>query len=583
MKRNLFESKGVRKTAFTLCLAVLVLAGYSVFYNTAFSGYEPQGIHIWLSGSTVKFVNNWLKEGPLNLRFLMLEYPASIEFEGLTDRLPYISYPPGTILPPYLLAKLLHKSEINIHFIKQFLKMKYYLDTLLVCLVFWGLLTQYLKLTSRKWAAALSLLLSMSWMCLPIMLYYMRNIYFSDQCVITVVLLFILLEIYDDHFRAKSIASKIVYFVCKLLIALYGVLTDYYFLFVLFVAWLVKILPPFNRRSAITVKSTIQDSLVYVLPVLAGLSLFAFQLSVLPDIVSQVGAKMKFRTFSSLDGSGNNPLRICLNFGGNYGLVLTLFIIIFVSALFFVFIKSVKNRQVIDSGTWALLRICTIIYIAPVLQVLFLQNHSAVHEFSMIKFGLPVVLALLLSVYYLFHKADLLDSYLPMTIINGSKTLSLWLPVFYLTIILMSVAALFLTDTWAKSRYFTQHIGIPEDFEMEYLIRDNYDYNDVYFSFTESIPANPPNSLAISNKVVHKIEKPLEIYKMFPNLNKNARILFIVNKNNDDKQAETITKEEALFGTAKSLFQSGKYKVYEYHKPLMQKQIGEPRRFAGLP
>jgi len=63
--------------------------------------------HQWLSGSTLKFVNNWFEEGPVSLKFGMIENPNSIEFPTLLSRGPYPSYPPGTIIPVYVLAKIM--------------------------------------------------------------------------------------------------------------------------------------------------------------------------------------------------------------------------------------------------------------------------------------------------------------------------------------------------------------------------------------------------------------------------------------------------------------------------------------------
>jgi hypothetical protein len=102
MKKN-----NIQEIAMVLIMTVFVCAGYKCFYNNAFSGREARGAHIWLSASTVKFVNNWLKEGPIKLKFIMYEYPDSIEFNSLAERSAYISYPPGAIIPPYILAKLL--------------------------------------------------------------------------------------------------------------------------------------------------------------------------------------------------------------------------------------------------------------------------------------------------------------------------------------------------------------------------------------------------------------------------------------------------------------------------------------------
>lgn len=58
------------------------------------------------------WVNNWLKEGPMKLRFSSYNYPDTIETPTLDKRRFYASYPPGAVLPVYLLFKFLDFSGI---------------------------------------------------------------------------------------------------------------------------------------------------------------------------------------------------------------------------------------------------------------------------------------------------------------------------------------------------------------------------------------------------------------------------------------------------------------------------------------
>jgi hypothetical protein len=548
---------------------VMVLVGYSIFHNRAFSGNEFRGTLIWLSASTVKFVNSWLKENPFNLRFLMMEWPASIEFNDINARIPYISYPPGAILPPYLLAKIMHKSEIQLTFIKQFLQLKFFVDTLLVCFIIFGILTHCLKSTRIKWAALTSVVVALTWMLLPPVSYYMRNVYFADQCVITVVLLFTWLEIYDDHFSGKRFLAKFPYFTLKFLVSFYGILTDYYFWFVIFVAWLVKIIPLFNKGRKATLKSMVVDSVVYVAPVLLGITLFVFQLSTIPNVVLRMYALLKFRTFDGWHPEGvHNLILICQMFFRNYMLSYK-FIIAFVILFIGFIIKNKKpNRNIFDSFK-PLIKIGVIINIAPCLQVLFLQNHSAIHEFSILKFGLPIVFTSFIAITCIFISLNSQNSNLIVDYEKNNRGLMLKLPVWHLTVILSFIMIVAFTNIRAElNSYYSFHIGEVENFEKEHLIGDNYDYNDIYFSFTESISADPADyiNIAVSRKLIYTVNQTTDIQDLFPNLNKNARILFVINKNNVNKTESILKTENDIIGNSPPLFESQNYGIYEYHE-----------------
>ena len=57
----------------------------------------------WHTASTLVFVNNWLQEGAWNLRFALFDVPRSVEFSDFDQRFLYPAYPPGAMLPVYVL------------------------------------------------------------------------------------------------------------------------------------------------------------------------------------------------------------------------------------------------------------------------------------------------------------------------------------------------------------------------------------------------------------------------------------------------------------------------------------------------
>jgi len=566
MKKN-----KIKECVTVLVMLFLVCFGYAMFYNKAFSGYEAQGTYIWLSASTVKFVNNWLKEGPLKLNFIMYEYPDSIEFNSTVERGAYISYPPGAIIPPYILAKLLHKSEIQVGFIKQFLKIKFLFDTLLVCLVFYSIFRVTLRLSHRNMIVITSIVLSLSWMCLPINLYYLRNVFFADQCIITVVLFFVLLEICNEYFSKKP-TVKYLYQGFKFILSMYGVLTDWYFLFVLFVSWLVKIIPLIKSKD--NFKKIILESLVYVLPVLLGIGLFFIQIMQVPNYYSIVLNKMKARIYSGADwNSGNKLQAITKTFINNYSFFGILLVILLVACI------SSKSKSFFERYK-ELFSILAIIYLPPGFQVFVLQQHSAVHEFSLLKFALPVIFTILVLFIFLFDLKKMSGASFLVQMVqteNEENLQKIKVPVPYLIIITISISSILFTGMLNKNKsYYIWRIGGSVSYERENLIRSNYSFSDVYFSFTESIDANPPQYLAVSKKIIYKIDSVPEIFERFPNLKPDARILLMVNKGDLDKSQQIIENEQDALKIAEILFSSKNYDVYEINRNFRMENANAP-------
>ena len=556
-KKNMTKNK--KKYIAILFMLILVSWGYHLFYNDAFTGYEAQGYHIYLSASTVKFVNNWLREGPVNLNFTMYEHPDSVEFNSINERFAYISYPSGAVIPPYVLARLLNKDEIQIGFIKQFLRLKFLFDTLLVCLIIYSIFMITLRLRQNTAAIVLSVILALVWMNFPVNLYYLRNVYFSDHCIISVVLLFVLLEINKKLFSKNQFTGFL--FIClKFALALFGVLTDWYFLFVLFVSWLVIIIPLIKQKTNFL--KIVSASLVYVPPVILGLGLFVLQVIQIPDYRNILMDKFLLRSFTGHNHGlpGNNLYRNVVNFRDAYSL---LGIFIFIFPVLCIFAKIFRKR-IFPKKYDRLFNLIMIVYLPPVLHILIFQNHSVVHDFSLLKFALPVLISLiLLPVFILDYKKSLYSSIM-IKLEQHKKLRTIKIPVFCLIIIALSISYTFSIH---KRGYIQYRIRTPVSYEKEYLIRSNYSFYDVYFSFTESIVANPPEYLAISNKLIYKIDSIDEISQRFPNLRDDARILLMVNRDDSEKTEQILNRERDAIQNADLLFSSNNYDVWAL-KPL---------------
>jgi hypothetical protein len=178
----------------------------------------------------------------------------------------------------------------------------------------------------------------------------------------------------------------------------------------------------------------------------------------------------------------------------------------------------------------------------------------------MLKFALPVTLSVLMAAVLLFELKNISGANFVLPIENGGKDQKITVPALYSCIIAVSI--LLSVFLGANRTFIASRIDAPVSYERENLIHANYNFNDVYFSFTESINANPPQFLAISKKRIYKIKDISDIYWKFPNLNQNARILLIINKDNSLKPVHILEIESETIEGAELLFSSEHYAVY---------------------
>ena len=223
----------------------------------------------------------------------------------------------------------------------------------------------------------------------------------------------------------------------------------------------------------------------------------------------------------------------------------------------------VKN-EILRRKYRPLLDIAAIIYIPPFLQIFVLLNHSAIHTFSMLKLALPVMLAFVISPFLVFVLKKAPEAEVVTRPENDDDFLISKSRSIYLIIILSSMCFSGISN---MTKYCQKMIGDPEPYERENLIRSNYSYFDVYFSFTESIVANPPQHLAKSKKLIHKIDSIPAMLEKFPDLSPEARILLVVNKNDKDKSRIIIENEQKAVKSAHLLFSSENYEVYGIDRP----------------
>jgi hypothetical protein len=502
----------------------------------------------YMSSSTQKFVNHWLEEGPADLKFVMYEDFPSIEFNSLSDREAYVSYPPGSVVPPYLAARILGLGHVDVQFMQAFMKLWFLLSTLLAAMVFYCILAECMKCGSSVVTGASSVILAVAWMLMPVNLLSMRNLYFADQCVIPLVFMFILAEVYLPRFRNRAAWTGYAFNVFRFALSLCGVLTDYYFLSVIFVAWLIRIVPLFSQERG-RLKSIIAASWIYVLPVVAGLGLFALQVSTVRNGWELLLGKLVQRTYSHYDsfiyiGDGSLTVRLLKQYASTYRLSGAVFTLVFTVAVIYNIVLYIKGKRETVGRFVPMAGISLLVFVPPVIHTAVLLNHTVNHGFAMMKFAFPLVYAMLLTAMY-----------------AGYKYRRAFFPALA---VMLSLAVVSIHRFRELKRYNT----VPNITELSVVIGENCSYSDVCFCFTDSIPANPPMQHVISEKRVYHVKSKAEIYEKFPNLDSNARILLVVEADGDWKSPEIRAIEDSIIRQAAFRFESEHYSVYELNREI---------------
>ncbi|MBR5115856.1 MAG: hypothetical protein IK096_02205, partial [Lachnospiraceae bacterium] len=193
-------------------------------------------------------------------------------------------------------------------------------------------------------------------------------------------------------------------------------------------------------------------------------------------------------------------------------------------------------------------------FTAPAVQILLLKNHSAVHEFSMMKAGFCVAMTAPLAAL-IFPRAFRAEGGLTFL----GRKINPFFPAYLLSFFLMLLLTGVPTST---SRYIVSRDG-EADYTMAEFLREHTGYEDVCFSFTCEIPYEPPHDLTVSHKRIWPIEQASEIDTMFPSLPADAHRLLLVMTDRSGLPNEVRTMEDALITGAALRAECEDYRLYE--------------------
>lgn len=526
-----------KKTVRNVCVVALISGMmFALLYSTVFLPDFDNlgGGHIWLSGSTIKYVNHWLEEGPSNLHYTCYEDYPSVEFTDISMREPYISYPTGSTLFVYTIARLVGCEKIDISFLKHMQWILLGLETVLFAVFIYLFVSkQFVRASSEKIFMAVSL--AIVWCCMPGNVWYMANVFFADQCVILWVMLFLLLE-YLTTAIVKDPRKLFVIRVLNAFVIYMGVLTDYYFWVLIFVTVAVHVLHHCVRRN--TCKEMVRDILWYVIPSLCAVCCFMWQLSFTDGWFDILMMKAKQRTGLTHDRS----IILGLGYGfvccfGGHSFIRGAFIGLWMCVIGFVLYSVLRSKKLQNIFAEEQQMIVVVGTVSPLLQMLLLNDHSAAHEFSMLKLFWPFAMSTLLVTYWLNQKQQIKVALKEMKSLRHGRISG-----FTCTYTMVLVGLIVVLGIPVSGMQFCDFRYEKKDYTIEKAIYRVTDDTDVCFSFSYEIPTNPPESLSVSEKRVYRITDIAQIDSYFVNLDDSANRLLVIDRiadcSEDIKQIE---------------------------------------------
>lgn len=502
------------------------------------------GTHSWLSGVTLKFVNNWLEDGIWEDHLTCYESFDSIEFRSQEDRIPYLSYPTGSTFAVYIAAKLMGKDHVGIYFLKHFQLLWYFAEMLLLGTFLYILLTD-IKIFSEREKNAVVYFMALFWVLQPINVWYLANIYFTDQAVILYVMAFLLFEYMSSR---KNTLRGIVHII-KGIIIYFGILTDYYFWLLLFIVCIIRFTGNMIlKRGA---KNIIKEILWYACPSILALGTFVWQISHTDNWLNILISRFVTRTVG--DVGDHALLKYFDNFYQTLAddspargvLLIGLEVIILILSVSY-FKKNGGFRCIIIHKEYAILAAGVI---APILQILILRNHSIMHEFSMIKAGWILDMSILVLAFFMQKMTQQ-----SVFVICGKKVNGyVW------NFVVAYILFLCVSGVPFSAKDFLDSRNSKETYPLEQILYEHAQYEEVYFSFTYEINTYPPQRLAIAEKQVYKIASVEEIDTMFPKLPENAERRLIIEKNTGEKDAYVSTIEMLLAQNNEIVYEDENY------------------------
>ena len=517
--------------------------------------------HTDVTAFHLSFVNNWLKEGPFNLRFGLFVYPASVEMSTLGQRGFYSSYPPGLILPVYLLFKALDVSgilpdiydkrgmQLLVLTVYNYL-MHFLLALTLCCFMFF--ICRKLGFDHLN-----SLLLSLTPTIVQFhnanSLYHHHAFYNMELAVMLPFALYILLEFLRTAYTSPRVllAARVL----QPLLVFYGILTDWFFIFVILTVYAIRLISK-DIPLPVTLQHTrqwLKQSFLFFAPAAAAILLWMYQIAQYPQRVTglviehvplyqeSIFSKLLWR-MGIADGIDYYILYLKVAFishlNSGYGWIGLLII--------FATLYTATRGQKFMHGESNSIRQAAIVYLAffaPCLvHNLFFLQHSSDHIYSSLKFSLALSFAFAFLPIFILQIARG-DHSLPVLKNTDTRNISV------AAVVALTSSLLFAYTQIHHKHQVTKMFSQPDYSyaKVGNFVQENTDYYDVVFSdfyfIVGRFDMTSLNMLRVhfAKKAVHFANNIDHIYYKTKHIEKDFSIKILYSKRNLQKTEQLIS------------------------------------------
>ncbi len=273
------QSKGMSFDWGALAIvSVLVLLAFSVsvIQRAPWFGELPssewRGLEIGRhSAALCTAVNNWLDEGAMAHTFAVRIYPASVENSDYATRGLYVSYPPGHLVPLFLLAKAL-ACHVDAPLLMSYSFGFQFLTAYFLCLT--ALFFVRKSSASLVPACLLSSTPAVIYLLMPGPMWYYMDLYGPEMSVLLPFILVVYIELRRDSTPKDTHLHAGLGWIQSVVIA-WGVLTEWLFIFVVVTLCLKRLT---SAQAGRRILARTADCMPLIIPMILGLGLYFVQL-----------------------------------------------------------------------------------------------------------------------------------------------------------------------------------------------------------------------------------------------------------------------------------------------------------------
>ena len=414
--------------------------------------------HLWISCHTIQIVTHWIDGNPFSTHFAMLHLPASIETPTLESQRIYPSYPPGFALPVWGLS-LLFSTRPDIFIVRLwnlFLQLNLSLG---IAYFAWNSSKNF----GKRNAFVASMLAGLFYLLSNTSLLFHYSAYFSDQFVLLPIIFILCYEITEKKTLFFRIIAPFFVFL--------GGLSDPFIYFVGGLVFVYRFICGIKEHKLL---QRILSSTYITVPLFIAFCLYIYQVVSL-DQVNVVLDKLSYRTSDHSNSLKFSFMTVLLHYKIDKSIILVpVFVVLTLIKVFFhknIF-KLIKNNDILS-----------IFAISIIFHTLLFLNHSAVHNFSIMKYQVffSIIMGICLACLLYENKTK----YIPGIAILTTGIIA------------------FLAASSIIKIYNTHEL---HNIELAKIIKMNHSYEDIFISAEFEISYLPPQLSSIS-------DKPIYLYK----------------------------------------------------------------------